>query len=254
MEMLQESYVGKIMDVNDPDHLGRCKVKVYGLFGDEDGAVGSIPTEDLPWAYPFNPIVFGSKGSGAFSSPKKDQMVRVLFDGDQYHPRYYSLEDLDEDLKSAIQSEGYENFHALIFDSTAKLKMFYSKKSGILIHLDGTIWNILPDNSMLFDVKNSTATIELRGTAMTLKTTATIDITSNNTITHNSNLVHVNGVQTRLGANPIYSNMNGEQAMILFTALATALDAKLPLTPGANSGLVQTMKELILSASVKTTP
>jgi hypothetical protein len=253
LDLFNSSYLGKIVSIDDPEKIGRCKIMVYGVYGDENQKLSNISVEDIPYAYPLNSSIFGKNGCGSFSTPKTNQIVRVIFDGDQYHPRYWSVEDLDDDLLTLLK-ESYENFHALLVDSEEKLKIYYSKKSGLLMNLDDSLMNILPDNSILIDHKGSSSTIELRGNNMTIKTNGNIDMSSQNNITINSNFVHANGINTDIGANPIFSSMNGEIAMKLLLALGTAIDAKLPLSPGVNSGLVTNMEQLILSKTVKVSP
>lgn len=46
-------YIGVIEDRNDPLKLGRCKVRVIGLHTHD---VVKLPTADLPWAVPMQPI------------------------------------------------------------------------------------------------------------------------------------------------------------------------------------------------------
>ena len=101
-EILENSYVGIIEKIDDPNFEGRCKIRVFGVFEDFDQNVGSIPTDDLPWAYPLEDMRFGKAGSGSFSTPRLDSKVKVFFDGDIYTPRYYSNEELSEKLKSLI--------------------------------------------------------------------------------------------------------------------------------------------------------
>ena len=252
-DIVQSSYLGKIVDIDDPEKIGRCKILVYGVYGDASEKLDQIPKDSLPWSYPLNFGFFGKKGAGSFSTPRMDQIVRVMFDGDQYHPRYYAIENLDPDLKAALK-EAYENFHSIVFDEEQKLRIYYSTKSGILLNLDNSIINILPDNSILIDHKDSSSTIELRGGIITMKTNAEINASSQNQITLNSNYVHANGNTLDLGANPIWSNVNGEVLMKLIAALATGLDAKYPVTAGQFSGLVQSLEPTILSETVKTSP
>lgn len=56
---------GVVEDVNDPLMLGRCRVRIYG-FHTED--VLDLPTDDLPWAYPMQPITSAAL-SGIGTSP-----------------------------------------------------------------------------------------------------------------------------------------------------------------------------------------
>lgn len=46
-------WVGVVEDRNDPLFLGRCRVRILG-YHNENSVV--LPTEDLPWAYPLQPI------------------------------------------------------------------------------------------------------------------------------------------------------------------------------------------------------
>lgn len=46
-------YTGVVENINDPLRLGRCQVRVVGLMTDNKTL---LPTEDLPWAIPMQPI------------------------------------------------------------------------------------------------------------------------------------------------------------------------------------------------------
>lgn len=254
LDLMNNSYLGKIVEIDDPERIGRVRIKVFGIFGDENNKLFNIPTEDLPWSYPINQgLVFGTNGSGKFSSPKMDAIVRVIFDGDQYHPRYWSLEDLDPDMKAELEAD-YEGFHSLLYDSSENLKILYSRNSGLLLSLNNSVINILPDNSIVIDHSGSSSTIELAGDVVTIKSNNAVDISTNNAITHNSNFVHVNGARTDVGGNPIYSSVNGEIMFALFQAIGTAIDSKMPLTPGVYAGLVAQIKTQMLSTTVKVSP
>ncbi len=56
MNNLGEEFIwwfGKIEDINDPLQLGRVRVRCYGWYNED---VQEIPTADLPWAQPIQPI------------------------------------------------------------------------------------------------------------------------------------------------------------------------------------------------------
>lgn len=58
-------WVGVVEDRKDPEKLGRCRVRIFGYHTDNKNV---IPTKDLPWAVPIQPIT--SAGiSGIGSSP-----------------------------------------------------------------------------------------------------------------------------------------------------------------------------------------
>lgn len=252
-EIIKESYLGVIEDINDPDQKGRCKIRVFGVFGDKDSQIGSIPTEDLPWAYPSHQLSFGAAGAGSFSTPKKNSIVRIFFEDDVYHPYYYTIEDLDPDLKAELAAD-YEDFHSLLFDSKIGLKILYTQKTGFLIDFNNSFFNIDPNGSLIIHHKESSSIIELRGDVIDINSKNQINVSSPNLVTVNSDKIHVNGVNTDVGANPIYSNMNGEQVFKLFLIMATGLDSKYPSTPGQFAQTVKNMEKVLLSGTVKTSP
>lgn len=58
-------WIGVVEDRMDPEKLGRCKVRIFGYHTDNKEV---LPTDDLPWALPIQPIT--SAGiSGIGSSP-----------------------------------------------------------------------------------------------------------------------------------------------------------------------------------------
>jgi hypothetical protein len=50
---MTKMWMGVVEDRMDPKELGRCRVRVVGLHTDDKA---KLPTEDLPWAYPVQPI------------------------------------------------------------------------------------------------------------------------------------------------------------------------------------------------------
>jgi len=243
------TYVGVIVDNNDPKKIGRCRIRIFGKHTSGDS---TIPDEFLPWAYPDYGLSFGSSGSGSFSYPKLNSMVQVGFkNGDIYHPYYDSIKELTQGLVDQL-SGSYENSHSLIFDEIASIKMFFTQEVGMMLDYGDSIMNILPDGSIVINHKDGSATIELKGSDITVVSDSTVEITSSNQITINSSLVHVNGNNTEIGPQPVYSAVMGEPLMTLLKTLATTLDAKYPTTPGVSAGVVDSFRSLILSENVKT--
>ena len=58
-------FVGVVEDREDPKHLGRIKVRCLGYHTED---LGKLPTSDLPWAHPMNPITSATV-SGVGQSP-----------------------------------------------------------------------------------------------------------------------------------------------------------------------------------------
>jgi hypothetical protein len=58
-------WVGVVENRNDPEHLGRCKVRIFGYHTEN---MSDLPTDDLPWAIPMTPITSASS-SGVGTAP-----------------------------------------------------------------------------------------------------------------------------------------------------------------------------------------
>ena len=58
-------YTGIVENRNDPLKIGRCKVRVHGVHNSD---TAKLPTEDLPWTVPVNPITSASI-SGVGNNP-----------------------------------------------------------------------------------------------------------------------------------------------------------------------------------------
>ena len=79
-------FVGCVENRNDPLHLGRCQVRIIGLHTDDKS---QLPTEDLPWAYPVQPITSaGVSGVGSAPiGPVEGSWLLISFlDPDQQQP------------------------------------------------------------------------------------------------------------------------------------------------------------------------
>ena len=65
-------WVGVVEDRNDPERVGRCRVRIFGIHTDD---LSSIPTEDLPWAIP----VYSVNNNDTFSAPREGEYVVGFF-------------------------------------------------------------------------------------------------------------------------------------------------------------------------------
>jgi hypothetical protein len=82
-------YEGRVVDDNDPDQLGRCRIRVLGIFDD------SIADKDLPWATP--DFAFVGSTVGSFTVPPIGTLVHVRFDNSDFYSPVYSSKALDKD-------------------------------------------------------------------------------------------------------------------------------------------------------------
>ena len=144
-----QHFLGVVMDNNDPEFRGRCKINVFGIFDD-------IDTKDLPWAFQRGDISFGADGgTGRFSTPKIGSIVSVIFNnGDYYSPEYTGMQELSNDLKSELASS-YEGAHSLIYDGIENIRVYYTASKGLVLDTKGSIINISNDNKITMDSKGS---------------------------------------------------------------------------------------------------
>jgi hypothetical protein len=106
-------YVGIVESVKDPNHKGRIKVRIQGLYD-------NMAVEDIPYASPYNDI-----NGTSFKLPAVHQIVNVMFlSNNLYDPTYLYSENsninLQDKLKSLSDSE-YETFVALLFDHKTQI-------------------------------------------------------------------------------------------------------------------------------------
>jgi len=174
-------FTGKVVKNNDPDKEGKCKIRVYGVFGND------IPDNDLPWALPdFNFI--GSK-LGSFVVPPVGALVKIYFDhGDIYLPHYstkavvQSSQPSQKDIDYPDNMVMYETDEGDYFTINRKTKeTTFNHNSGtqILIKKDGTV-----EITIVADKKETVqGASELNNTGdITIKSDANINIEAANTI------------------------------------------------------------------------
>lgn len=83
-------FIGVVEDRIDPEQLGRCRVRVYGYHSVEKNI---LPTEDLPWAIPIQPITSAAssgKGSAPLGPLPGTWVVGFFLDGsDMQQPAFF---------------------------------------------------------------------------------------------------------------------------------------------------------------------
>lgn len=245
-ELLSREFLGQVVDNQDPEKIGRCRIKVFGLFD-------NLADSDLPWSNPKKTVMFGQNGqAGSISIPKNGSILKVTFDNqDIYSPEYHYHQELAQDVKDQLQSE-YDGTHIFCFDGDVKLKMYYVKSTGLTFELDGSRININTDNSIQIEHKGTTSNIELRGGTITINSDSQINSTSGSRIKDTSNEVWSCGANTtKIGPQPQYKAVLGEPLFLLLRALAEIIDAKMYVTPGVSVNLVEQFKVQSLSDNVK---
>lgn len=127
-DLIGKIFIGEIVDNDDPEQEGRCKVKVFGMFD------GEVEPENIPWAQPFNRKMFAGGEDGGFadiSVPKIGTYVRVQFaEGDLMAPEYTSIQVINPVVKAEI-ADSYLNSHILAYDIDEEMKIFYTPGKGL---------------------------------------------------------------------------------------------------------------------------
>ncbi len=136
-------YMGEVVDHEDPEGLGRVRVRVPGLLEPASA-----------WAWPLGTLGGGSNQRGFFCVPEKGAEVGVLFhQGDVDHPHYLCghwgkpngqvevpspARDLEKEETPNVRAFETERF-LLVFDDREDKEAFLvkDKKSGDQIELDG---------------------------------------------------------------------------------------------------------------------
>jgi len=275
--LLGKDWVGIIVDIDDPLRRGRIKARVFEKFDqrpnvDDTGAYPDIqltfddylddkhfiiPKKDLPWIFPMNSGVFGggeNPGSGSFSTPKLKSLVRVKFsNNDIYSGEYNTIVRANNAMLQEINNENdYINSNILLYDEDEQVKVMYKRSLGLQIFHKDSYMVIRPDSSIYIEHKDTESLMELKGPDIKIVSNRDIDVTSGNKITINSDIVHVNGGDTYIGASPNYAALNGEPTVKVMKALAKLIDGKTPATPGVATAIVDAGENLMLSKTVKT--
>jgi len=96
--LLLGTYSGVVVDVADPLKLGRVRARVPHVYGPSDGAYGTVPDKDIPWALPAGiPSGKDATSGGMQWLPQIRDRVWVRFlDGEPEKPVYeWAMQDIE---------------------------------------------------------------------------------------------------------------------------------------------------------------
>lgn len=237
-------WIGVVINITDTTFSGRAQVRVFGVM---DGIID----EHIPWASPIHSEISGGDGAGSLSVLKLGQFVRIQFNnGDIYAPEILSIQNIDTTLIESIK-EDYEGTHVLLYDPIADLNVIYQPTSGFMIFFHGSFFQITPDSMVTLQHADSDSIIQMEGDITRIATKNEVQVSAAAKVTVNADEVVINGANTtKIGPGPYSHAVLGEPFIALLSTLASALDAKLPATPGVNTGLVETAKQSMMSTNV----
>lgn len=243
-DLHDNDWIGVVTNNIDPNFAGRCQIRVFRLMDSIDG-------QDLPWAVPVNSTLFAGDGAGSLSVPKIGQIVRVQFNnGDVYAPEYSTIQNVDTELIETIK-EDYDGTHVLAFDPDEGLNIIYQRNLGIQIFYRESFFQISPDSMITIQHANQESLIQMEGDKTYITTKNEVNISAGAKVEVTGDEVIAAGNRTtKIGPGPYYHAVMAEVLFPLLQTMATALDAKMPATPGVNVGLVEQAKQAATSSNV----
>lgn len=145
MNKLTGTFIGEVVDVDDPKKLGRLKVRV-------PSAYGSIPVEDLPWAEPQFP--YGSQNKGIFFIPDVGSLVSVEFiNGSKYRPVWTGSIFREDDI--IVPQEVKDSYpKRKIIKTAVGYVMFDDESEYIEIkHKNGSVYTMIKEGDIVIHAK-----------------------------------------------------------------------------------------------------
>jgi hypothetical protein len=220
-----KTFLGEVLDSNDPEKEGRCKIKIFGFVESEDPVIDDqgkptgevtkteLPAEAVPWATPANGKFFAggeTKGFGDISIPKVGTIVKVQFPtGDFYAPEWSFIQNLNVQAVEEIQ-DSYEGSHIMLYDNDEQVKVFYTPGKGLnIFHKDSQII-VNPDSSITIEHAGSESIIELIGDTINVVSTNQVNITTNKAV--------IDAAAIELGEGAVEAVIKGNTFQSLFNA------------------------------------
>lgn len=166
-------YIGEVVDREDPECLGRVRVRIPGLVEPASA-----------WAWPLGTVGGGSDRRGFFAVPEKHAEVGVLFNqGDVDHPYYLCgfwgkpggktevpepIKELSKDDAPQVRAFETGRF-LLVFDDRAgkEALLIKDKKSGDQVEFDGAAMGITIKGTSALLLK-SDGIVSIEGTTVQL--------------------------------------------------------------------------------------
>lgn len=243
-----KEYLGTVIENDDPNKAGRCKIRVMKIMDGFDDA-------HIPWATPGASTTFAGNGSGSLSIPKKGTVVRVKFNnGEIEAPEYYGVQKVDKDLINELKDD-YIGSQVLCYDHENDMSVMYQPNHGIRIYLKGSKIEVLPSGMINLQHAGNTCTIQLDGQNITIASNN--DVTSSANVNNNIqgkivNIQGSEGVKIK-GDHPGECAVNGMALMQMLEFMCTKIDTKYPATPGVTQIKLMTLKDSILNQKIQYT-
>lgn len=145
-----KTYLGVVVDNNDPDRQGRLKIKVMDIFEE-------VKDEDLPWATPWKDL-----NGNQFNLPEKGKVLIVVFDhGDVNKPEFIFSDHYNVNLENkikALSETDYLSMKSLLYDH--RTQIYVNESEGLKI--DHKYNNInIKENSININIKDNKRSVNI---------------------------------------------------------------------------------------------
>ena len=194
VEPANMSYLGFVEDNNDPEKLGRLRVRI--------APYSELNTEDLPWACPKLGSHGNSSSYGGLNVPEVGSQVRIDFPSKDLTAPYYSGAELNAVNRTTFFDEDYPNTYGYK-DSVGNFTKINKERGTVQFqHFTSTNAQVAPDGSIrvslsngayfIFDNSNSfelnIGTLDVSGSA-----DGSFNVKANNDITLEAGTINLNG-------------------------------------------------------------
>lgn len=160
-----QSYLGMVEDNNDPEKLGRLRIRISPYMDFE--------TEDLPWACPTLGTHGNTSSAGGLNVPELGSQVRVYFPSHDLTAPYYMGAELNELNKTTFFDDDYPYTYGYK-DSTGNfIKVNKARKTVQIQHSSSSNLRVAPDGSMQVSLSNGASFTFSNSNAFELRVGAT---------------------------------------------------------------------------------
>ena len=188
------SYIGNVVDNNDPKKLGRIKVQI-SVYAD-------LNVEAIPWASPLLASHGNSEEYGGINIPEVGSQVRITFPSRDFTAPYYSGAELNEVTRTTFFDEDYPHTYGYKDSVGNFVRINKERGTAQFQHSSSTNMQVSPDGSIkvglaggayfIFDNGNNfdmnIGTLDVNGSA-----DGSLNINANNEVNISTGQMNIKG-------------------------------------------------------------
>jgi phage baseplate assembly protein gpV len=177
------SYIGEVVDNNDPKKLGRVRVLI--------AVYSELKADAIPWASPYLGTHGNSQDYGGINVPEIGSQVRVVFPSKDFTAPYYTGAELNEGTRTTFFDDNYPHTYGYKDSVGNFIKVNKERGTAQIQHSSTTNMQVSPDGSIkvglsggayfIFDSGNNfdlnLGTLDINGSA-----DGTLNIEANNEV------------------------------------------------------------------------